>query len=64
MVALTALGILVGLLLAVGIMLGWIALVDRLADRFEWPFWLNGGIAFTPFVVGIYFVILLKLNSQ
>lgn len=63
MAALTALGILACLLLAVGLIIGWIALVDRLADRFNWPFWLNGGIAFAPFVVGIYFVILLKLNS-
>ncbi|HBV11437.1 MAG TPA: hypothetical protein DEB66_15570 [Micrococcaceae bacterium] len=59
---LIALGILVCLLAATAILLGWVALVDRLADRFNWPFWLNVCLAFAPFAVGIYFSILLKLN--
>ncbi|PCC29754.1 hypothetical protein CIK76_05010 [Glutamicibacter sp. BW80] len=62
--ALTALGILVCLLIAVGILFGWIVLVDRTADRFNWPFWVNGCITFAPFVVGIYFVILASLTTQ
>lgn len=61
--ALIALGILALLLLAFGVLIGWDKLISHLSDRFNWPLWLSGCITFAPFTVGIYFVILLKLNS-
>ena len=60
---LIALGLLACLLAAVAILFGWIAVVGRLADRFNWPFWLNACIALAPFAVVIYFSILAKLNA-
>lgn len=61
---LIALGVLFSLIIGILLAVGWTAMVDRLSERFEWPFWVNGTITFTPGFVAIYIVILVQIRSS
>lgn len=60
---LIALGMLAGLIAAAALLFGWVYLMMTLAERMNWPIWLEATLAFMPALGIVYFALLAKVSA-
>lgn len=60
---LIALGMLTGVIVAAALLFGWVYLMVTLAERMNWPIWVEVILSFLPALVIVYFALLAKVSA-